>query len=297
MNVLRVGSYSVGTYNVGDHIQIISQLNLLRKHNLTPSIYFDRDFGDFGQTGCLAEYENDILLVMNGWHRVGNQGWPPNKRIVPIITGFHIRPHKWKHATSPENLRYLEKHSSIGCRDQFTKDLLESHGIECHLSNCLTTTLDRRESIEEQKKIFVVSAESDWYDILPNEIRKNCEYVNHYTDSNEFSSNMIRAEILLEKYRKTAKLVVTTLLHCALPCIAMGIPVVVFHPNSQEKPMNTDLQRMSTLSTMVKCYNFNDIDSVNWNPSVTNIESEKQSLIESFDLKLNSILSKYDKII
>jgi exopolysaccharide biosynthesis predicted pyruvyltransferase EpsI len=297
MRRLKVASYSVGTCNLGDHIQIIAQLNLLKKHGVVPSIYFDRDFGDFGQGGCLDRYENDVLLVMNGWHKVGNQGWPPSDKLVPIITGFHIRPHRWKNATSKENLKYLETHSSIGCRDEFTKNLLESHGIECHLSNCLTTTFEKRESSEAQTQTYVVSAESDWFDILPSYIRNECEYINHYTKTTDFSSNMIDAEMLLSKYRKSAKLVITTLLHCALPCIAMGIPVVVFYPNSQEKPMNTDVQRMSTLSKLVKCHSFKDHASVNWNPSTVSIEDTKCELKLSFDKKLTFILEKYDEIV
>jgi hypothetical protein len=36
------------------------------------------------------------------------------------------------------------------------------------------------------------------------------------------------AEALLKMYRETARLVITTRLHAALPCIAMGIPVIFF---------------------------------------------------------------------
>jgi exopolysaccharide biosynthesis predicted pyruvyltransferase EpsI len=38
---------------------------------------------------------------------------------------------------------------------------------------------------------------------------------------------MIIAQEYLDRYRKEAKLVITSRLHCALPCIAMGIPVIV----------------------------------------------------------------------
>jgi hypothetical protein len=36
------------------------------------------------------------------------------------------------------------------------------------------------------------------------------------------------AQDLIEFYRDNARLIITTRLHCALPCIAMGIPVVFF---------------------------------------------------------------------
>ncbi|MGV0033849.1 MAG: polysaccharide pyruvyl transferase family protein [Candidatus Azotimanducaceae bacterium WSBS_2022_MAG_OTU7] len=46
---------------------------------------------------------------------------------------------------------------------------------------------------------------------------------------------MAMAGELLERYRTQAKLVITSKLHCALPCIAMGIPVIFFADKRDER--------------------------------------------------------------
>ena len=85
---------------------------------------------------------------------------------------------------------------------------------------------------------------------------------------------------MLEKY-SGAKLVITTFLHCALPCIGMGIPVVVFYPNSSKYINNSDKERLSGLNKLITIYTFKDIHKVNWSPKsvpVTNIKKKIEDL-------------------
>jgi hypothetical protein len=69
---------------------------------------------------------------------------------------------------------------------------------------------------------------------LPHAMRNECEYINHYSHTNDFVKNMTCAQNLLDNYYNNARVVITTFLHCALPCIAMGIPVIVFYPNHKK---------------------------------------------------------------
>ncbi len=50
-----------------------------------------------------------------------------------------------------------------------------------------------------------------------------------------FSMRMRRAQELLDQYGR-AKLVITSRLHCALPCLALGTPVLLVRPNAHRDP-------------------------------------------------------------
>lgn len=54
--------------------------------------------------------------------------------------------------------------------------------------------------------------------------------LSHRALTDDFTANRRTAEALLAIYARSARLVVTTRLHCALRALALGIPTVVFHP-------------------------------------------------------------------
>ena len=54
-----------------------------------------------------------------------------------------------------------------------------------------------------------------------------------WSSSNKYSQKFWQAEELLSRYAK-AQLVITSRLHCALPCLAMGTPVIFIHPKYHE---------------------------------------------------------------
>ena len=83
-------------------------------------------------------------------------------------------------------------------------------------------------------------------------------------------------------YRSRAKLVVTTLLHCALPAIAMGIPVVVFYPLNDAAGHASDRERFSSLEPIVRVYRFDELDEVDWNPQPVDVSAIKLGALDSF---------------
>ena len=93
---------------------------------------------------------------------------------------------------------------------------------------------------------------------------------------------MARAEQLLETYRSRAKLIVTTMLHCALPAIAMGIPVVVFYPLNDETAHASDRERFSSLEGLVRVHRFEEIESVDWNPKPIDVSEIKLKILDRF---------------
>lgn len=295
---ILIGSYKLTTSNnLGDHIQIIANIELLKKCNLEPEIFIERN----DDIKSLKSYKGDkkILLVTNGWHKHNSDEWPPNDKIIPIFIGFHVRLRFFPSLLT--NLNFLKKYEPIGCRDIYTQDLLEKHDIKTYESNCLTLTLDKRDQNKNYDKVFIVTKnkndENTLRKIIPSKLLKDAVFTSHSSNTKDFDINMKRAQNLLDLY-KNSKLIITTLLHCALPCIAMSIPIIVFWPNPLSdnclegtKIWESDYERLSSLNKMIKIYQFSEHKIVNWNPKPLDIDDLKKNLIIKYKKKIFSVLN------
>jgi hypothetical protein len=74
------------------------------------------------------------------------------------------------------------------------------------------------------------------------------------------------ARYLLDLYRDEARLVITTKLHCALPCIAFGVPVIFFgDPHSYRLSLLRDLSVMIYRPpSMISSYLYQIIRKLKW---------------------------------
>ena len=125
---------------------------------------------------------------------------------------------------------------------------LLNHGIKAYFSGCLTLTLGNTYHFPENKRkkeVFFVDYDLDTEKDI--QIRENIENIlqsykdysikkehHMYKLNNDIEGNFKIAESLLDKYSK-ASLVITTRLHCALPCLAMHTPVIFVMKNYDEK--------------------------------------------------------------
>jgi hypothetical protein len=271
----------VSTENLGDHIQIISGLRMLSRIGVEPTRYIDRD-NEIRSAPGMAEEDSPVGILLNGWFKSNRAEWPPHPKLAPLILGFHIRLFQCPELMSDASVDFFRLHQPIGCRDVYTEKLLRSKGVEAFTTNCLSLTLSRRiEYPTTQTEVFVVSRDERLKDYIPQSIGPYT-FVNHYSGSNDFAVNMRRAEELLEAYRSRAKLMITTLLHCALPAIAMGIPVVVFYPINNDAGHASDRERFSSLEGLVRVYRFEEIESVNWNPEPIDVSEIKLQILDRF---------------
>ena len=201
------------SYNIGDEIQSLAVVGCLPRVDG----YVDRDH--------LNEYDGpEAAVVMNGWFSQRPSNWPPAPRLHPVFVGFHMTSDAArKYAASVD---YLRQHAPIGCRDDKTTAMLRSWGVEATTTGCATLTLPRRERAPVNGRVIVVDAREI---AIPHALRKRRAIVSHLiAPSISNVTKMAYARELLALYRDKASLVVTTRLHCALPCAAMGVPVVFF---------------------------------------------------------------------
>jgi hypothetical protein len=287
-----VAAISVGTENLGDHVQIIAAQRLLARYGLAPDLHVDRDTA-LAEPPPLAGLPSDIApeslpIVMNGWFKSGNGGWPPHPAYAPIFLGFHIRLFQSPALLSPESLAYYRAHEPIGCRDDYTADLLAEQGIDCFVSNCLSLSLPRRIAREGQHRIFVVSRDERLAQAMPPSLGDFTSLL-HYSGDHDFWRNMDRATALLDRYRDEAGLIVTSLLHCALPAIAMGIPVIMFFPPDSPAGRQSDMERFSALAKLIPIRDVSEMEAMtltDWSPVPVEVGAIKLALIDRLSAAL-----------
>ena len=135
------------SFNVGDNIQSLAAKQFLPKVDL----YISRE--------KLANYKGEkMMLIMNGWFTHNVHNWIPSEDIIPLFVSFHVNNTAAPGMLSEEGIEYLKKHQPIGCRDQFTVDLLNSEGIKAFFTGCLTLTLIRIVLMNHREvMIFILS--------------------------------------------------------------------------------------------------------------------------------------------
>ncbi len=270
------------TENLGDHIQILAAERLLKRADVSIEQRIDRDHEIMSAPG-LAERPGKTGIVLNGWFKTNPVEWPPSPRLTPMYLGFHIRPFQSPSLIGAQAIEHYQAHAPIGCRDEYTLELLASLGVAGFVSNCLSLALPRRlPDPDRQVDLFVASRDERLLDLLPAELGEP-RFVSHYSGDLDFESNLKRAADLLETYRDRARLVVTSLLHCALPCLAMGIPVVVFYPFQQEAFMRaSDRERFSSLRRLVRVYDASEVGQVNWAGQAVDLAQVKLANVDAF---------------
>ena len=130
----------------------------------------------------------------------------------------------------------LKKYEPIGCRDIYTQQILEKSGINAYFSSCLTTTLDIDFAVnhsERTNEIIFIDYKFGRFPQADKYIKSlkqynfsNIIYKRHIFKLNYSHLQRFRlAKQLLEQYAR-AKLVISTRIHGALPCLALNTSII-----------------------------------------------------------------------
>lgn len=276
-----------GYKNIGDYVQSLAQVHYTGTDDI---VFVDKErISEFNNNG------SKVKVILNAWWIVFTEYWPPSDDISPLLLSMHISPSKADKMLTSEGISYLNKFGPVGCRDRGTEEILNSKGVDCYYSGCLTLTLGLRYKNAEvnNKVIFVdpyiesirdANGDFSFSLMLSNtvfgiskfkKIIKLYEKFNHfYCNSGRFQSirkficvsafyrsynKRFSDEILFngkylsqsvkigqgtnynteeEKMRlaeqfiidySDASLVVTSRIHCALPCLGLETPVLFVH--------------------------------------------------------------------
>lgn len=243
---LPFATLSISTNNVGDHIQAAAIERLLLLHNVDVRRSFDRD-------NELDMVEDPHSIVLSGWFKHGDDHWPPSQALDALYISFHMRPHQSPRLLEQEALTHYRKNQPILCRDEATTKRLTDLGISASLSHCFTTTFPRRIKPKHDGRVYVVSRDDRICEYMPAAY-PDYTFISHYSDSTIHDVNMQQAQALLNEYKENASLIITTLLHCALPALAMGIPTIMCWPLNTDEGHRSDAERFSSLQKLIPIY-------------------------------------------
>lgn len=116
--------------NIGDYIQALASAQFLPRID-----------GFVNREELKSYKEEECAIIMNGWYMHDVAQWPPSEKIHPLFVAFHLNITVADKMLSPEGIKYLKRYQPIGCRDQYTTDVLKSKGIDAYFSGCMTLTL------------------------------------------------------------------------------------------------------------------------------------------------------------
>jgi Polysaccharide pyruvyl transferase len=264
--------------NIGDDIQSIAAARSLPQVD----VCFDRE-----QLNMVAG-PSPACLVMNAWFMHGH-AWPPSEAVRPIFVGFHVTTRS--RSTIAKYAQYLKQYEPIGTRDSGTAEFLNGLGIRTEVTYCMTLTLPTRVRSPANGKVVRVDVD----DIeIPRALRRNSIRVTHHVGPLPDSSKLQYARELIDFYRDNVRLVITSRLHCALPCIAMGIPVVFFGDPADYRTRvirdiggvinNTKLYRRGIIGSIGDA-----IAPVDWSPTPLDVSGVKANLLKSVSTRLAAL--------
>ena len=193
---------------------------------------------------------------MNGWHLIHHGNNIISTQIQPIFQSYHLDNER---TLSPNFIKNLKLFSPIGCRDNKTKEQLNKYGINAYFSSCLTTTLDIDYMSDEKERtneiIFIDYKIGDYPKAdefllsLKAYNLSNVTHTYHIIDLNLTHIERFQlAKKLLNKYSK-AKLVISTRIHGALPCLSFNTPVILINKGYDHKRFPGIYELLNTIGT------------------------------------------------
>lgn len=267
------------TENVGDDI-----LSYAAERFLPSTDYvIDREAMD---TFC-PETKEKVAVICNGWFLHAKTHWPPSPFIHPLFVGIHFSEGysgRGAEFTYLDEMgaAYLREHGPIGCRDNSTLDLMEKRGISAYFSGCLTLTLGQFPDVPKSHKIVLLDVDEDIRQKaveLFGEDHLQCE--SHLLEKSQknldWGVRRSRVERYLKKYQ-AADMVITTRLHGALPCLALGTKVLLIiddkDPDTVSR-MGSYLEYVPTCSKdMFSRFTLEDISNIE-NPDAYKVICQK----------------------
>ena len=219
------------TTNLGDDIQSYACIRYLPQIDY----YVERE--------RMNEFASDngemVNTIVSGWYIHDITALPPSPFINPLFVSIHMTDHLF--GTCPEYLsgyllEYLKKYEPIGCRDYVVSDYLTNNNIENYWSACLTLTIPKFSGVKKENYICAVDLTDEELKKLKSLTKKEIKVMTHTLDAEvnsklSYPERMKNVENILKIYQG-AECVVTTRLHCSLPCLALETPVLLIYNGS-----------------------------------------------------------------
>lgn len=272
-------------FNVGDNIQMLAMERIYTQEMNIPIEEIVRiDFHN------LSSFDGEYVILPVNLFFFGcgykNRNWfPASSKIVPVFIGVHFATDSF----TDEQIEYLRYYAPIGCRDAFTLHTMQKYHIPAYLFGCITATLPKRETKPERNIIYFVDVPKEVYPYIPkhnvaDRVERYHE-IEAYFSQETFSLMEKYACDLLTEYKENASLIVTSRLHCASPCVAMGIPTIL--------TVKQRSSRFAWIEKYLPIYTPDCYSDIDWAPSAPHYEMFKRRLINIVVSRLESAMKQW----
>lgn len=254
--------------NLGDHLQVLTVDYLYSLMGIPQKEILYLDFDELRQYDGPPAIVPVSLPLIN--YSEGGMSGRFSSKITPVFFGVTMP----KDTLVPEEVAYLKQHEPIGCRDEKAYHTMVKYGISAYLGGCLTVTLPRRESNPGKNgKIFIVDPPEKLHQFIPDEIKKNAVWDTHIY-YNYAGNPLEMAKERYKRYSDEASLMITSLLHGAVPAMAFGVPVVLARDFLS--------YRFAWVESFLPIYTTEEYGSIDWNPSSVDFEMQKNLIKNMF---------------
>lgn len=269
--------------NIGDMIQTMAVLDLYKEMGVNNDDIVLIDFNN------VNEYKGEYILLPININLSLNwivDIFPLPYNIIPVFLGLSF----FAAEKIPNDMiDYFRRYEPIGCRDEATMNMLRASGVLAYMFGCVTSVLPRRET--KGSKIFLVDVPDSFVEYAKEFIEANKEdvvYLSHITnEGNVYSPKgaLMIAEERMDLYKKEARLVISSRLHCICPCVASGIPVIPVTDNISP--------RMGFLDKYIHYFTPKNYNKINWEGINIDIEPLKRMMRELAIHKINKAVKLY----
>jgi lipopolysaccharide biosynthesis glycosyltransferase len=214
--------------NLGDEVQGLASVQWL------PFVDFEVERDNLLSKNLTGQPRKSITVFMNAWYGAANLEWPPPPSLNPVMVAVHVEPSLYRKFSSKEALSFYRSVEPIGARDSATREFFASLGVDSYLSYCMTATMQVMfAGIEKKCDLLIVDVEPKLlHGALPEALLHGACFASPKWVQQEGESvldgkmRFTKAFELLHTYA-SAKVIVTSRLHTALPSASMGVPVVL----------------------------------------------------------------------
>ncbi|MDX2170338.1 MAG: polysaccharide pyruvyl transferase family protein, partial [Deltaproteobacteria bacterium] len=258
--------------NLGDEIQSIAAAQFLPPDATT----VDRDHLRRDGAGRRLD------AILNGWFLIGDE-WPPPDDLRPLFVSFYAPPENAR-VYDPALRDWYRHVEPIGCRSTAAAARFAALGVRAYFSGCLTLCLPPAPGPRGDELCVVDCDPALLQRLVPARVLQRAAFLTHVERPDAHSlrhrarrrafrllarqawplawrasaayrrarhqHRMARAAALLARYA-AARLVITGRLHCFLPCLALGTPVVLL----RDAP---DAARFAGLAELGRVYTRDD---------------------------------------
>ncbi len=141
--------YEPNRVNLGDYIQSIAASQYFKKIDYT----IDRD--------SLFDVKEQTNVIGNGWYVLDKERHTPSDCLNILPVSVHINN---RSEEVVDIIKRISKGNPVGCRDVATLSFLQENRVDSYFSSCLTTTIDKKNITNSEKRSGIVFADLDVFE-------------------------------------------------------------------------------------------------------------------------------------